>query len=124
MTSPTMAATGAAISPITRSLSLDRLISASISSTGRISCDFFSFGSSSGRTMEYFRRSQRVIRGASSAPGSSAAGLEGIGEGYRSPGVAPFGPAASTAAEAVSGGPREAARTGSGQRGAAGPPGH
>jgi len=68
MTSPTMAATGAAISPIIRSLSLDRLISASTSSTGRVSSSFLSFGSSSGRTMEYFRRSQRVMPGASSGP--------------------------------------------------------
>ena len=101
-----MAATGAATRPIARSLSLDRAMSASISSTGRISCFTTSCGSSSGRTMEYFRRCQNVIRGASSPPGSPATGLEGIGEGYSSLGVASLGPSTGTAGEWGSGGRR------------------
>src|ERR1700722_311563 len=90
MSRPMNAASGAATSPIARSLSLDRAMSASISSTGLISWTSFSFGSSSGRTMEYLTRSQNVILGALSPAESPAPGVEGIGEGYNSPGDAHF----------------------------------
>ena len=85
------APTGAATSPMARSLSSARRMAASTSATGRSSWCFLSDGSSSGRTMEYLMRSKSDILGAPSPPELPVSGLEGIGAGYRPFRARPFG---------------------------------
>ena len=85
MRMPMMAASGAATSPMARSLSSERpdglleLLDGAVVGGG-----LGVVGSSSGWTIVYFRRCQRVIGGASSPPGLPVSSLEGTGEGYRS----------------------------------------
>src|SRR5580658_783328 len=93
MAIPTMAATGAATSPMARSLSFDRRTSALTVSRSRSGgTSLAAPASSSGLTMEYLRRSHRVIWGASSSPELAECPLGGTAEGY-SPSDNPLLPA-------------------------------